>query len=117
MPGAAIAWQWLASKGWTRLQDTLRRRENGGLAAFGQRREYFLPPAPNGDHGIVPAAQGAEGLDRASRIRSVFGYSLSNLAAGDPGVADRPKILRATSTVTSSTATLRNAAAAANEWA
>ena len=57
--------QWLASKGWTRLQDKLRHRENGGLAAFGQRRGYFLPPVPNGDHGIVPAAQGAEGLNGA----------------------------------------------------
>ena len=95
------------------MQDKLQHRE-GVLAAFWQRLVYFLPPVPNGDHGIVPAAQGAEGLNGAQGCGL---FSLISLAAGDPGVAHRPKILRATSPVTSSTATRRNAAAAANERA
>ena len=102
--------QWLASKGLTRLQDTLRRRENGGLAAFGQRRVYFLPPVPNGDHGIVPAAQGAEGLNRAPL----------HLIQGKCSVFPQQPCRSAEDLeghVASSTATRRDAAAAANEWA
>jgi hypothetical protein len=64
------------------------------------------------------AAQGAKGLDRAPlHLVQDEGCRLCfiNLAAGDPGVLARPKILSATSVVTSSTATWRNAASSASK--
>jgi hypothetical protein len=65
------------------------------------------------------AAQGAKGLDRAPlHLVQDEGCRLVvfiNLAAGDPGVLARPKILSATSVVTSSTATWRNATSSASK--
>ena len=74
--------------------------------------------APHGDHSLTPVAQGAECLDLALLLfveDEGYGlYSLINFAVGDPGVAARPNVLRAAPTVTSNTATRRNAAFSAS---
>ena len=55
-----------AGKRRTRLPGEGLLREGARAAARGPRRRIdFLTPVPNGDDGIVPAAQGTEVLDRA----------------------------------------------------
>ena len=57
--------QRLGGKRRTRLLDNGLRGEGGSTAAGGRRRVDFLTPVPDGGHRVMPAAQGAEGLDRA----------------------------------------------------